>query len=101
MTQDVINLLFAGDSHDLLPRYAEGIRRLQDTGATPPEQLVIAHSDAGLHVTLVWGEGVDHEVLGRFLLSRIADLGLPRPQVNHGSLATTSWQALASLAASH
>lgn len=97
MAQDVVNLLFAGDSRDLLKRYADGVRLFSQTGGTAPEQLVIAHSDDGLHVTLVWGEGVDHELLGRFLLGRLEDLGLPRPQVIHGTLATTSWGSLTAL----
>lgn len=97
MTQDVINLLFAGDSHDLLPRYGDGIRRFRDSGGVGPEQLVVAHSDQGLHVTLVWGEGVDHELLGHFLLGRLTELGLPRPTVNHGTLATTSWNTLSAV----
>lgn len=97
MAQDVINLLFPGDSDDLLPRYAGGVRQFSETGGTAPEHLVVAHSDAGLHVTLVWGDGVDHELLGHFLLGRLGELGLPRPEVNHGTLATTSWDALAAL----
>lgn len=94
MAQDVINLLFPGESTDLLPRYANGVRQFHENGGTAPECLVVGHSDEGLHITLVWGEGVDHELLGRFLLARLADLGLPRPQVNHGTLATTSWDKL-------
>lgn len=94
MAQDVINLLFPGDSHELLPRYAAGVGRFRDEGGTAPQDLVIAHSEQGLHVTLVWGEGVDHELLGRFLFGRLAELGLPMPQVNHGTLATNSWDAL-------
>lgn len=94
MAQDVVNLLFPGDSRALLPCYAEGLREFSQTGGTPPERLVIAHSEEGLHVTLVWGEGVDHELLGRFLLGRLDKLGLPRPQVVHGTLATTSWKSL-------
>jgi hypothetical protein len=42
-------------------------------------------------VTLVWGEGVDHEQLGRHMLGLLAQLGLPRPQATHGELVTTSW----------
>ena len=95
MNQDVINLLFAGNSADLLPRYAEGVRQFRNTGGEAPEHLVIAHSDEGLHVTLVWGEGIDHELLGHFLLGKLDELGLPRPRVNHGTLAMTSWDALA------
>lgn len=99
MAQDVVNLLFPGDSRDLLERYADGVRQFSQDGGTPPEQLVIAHADEGLHVTLVWGEGVDHELLGHFLLGRLGELGLPRPQVVHGTLATSSWESLSALAA--
>lgn len=94
MAQDVINLVFVGDSQELLHRYAEGISQFHAAGGTPPEQLVIAHSDEGLRVTLVWGDSVDHELLGHFLLERLDQLGLPRPQVSHGTLATTSWDSL-------
>ena len=97
MAQDVINILFAGDSHDLLPRYAEGVRRFTENGGTPPEQVVVAHCDEGLHVTLVWGEGIDHELLGRHMGGLIGELGLPMPRVDHGTLETTSWSALTSL----
>lgn len=99
MAQDVVNVLFPGDSRDLLARYADGVRGFNQTGGTPPENVVIAHTDEGLHVTLVWGEGVDHELLGRFLLGRLDDLGLPRPRVIHGTLATTSWGSLTGVAA--
>ncbi|MGN6162245.1 MAG: hypothetical protein ACTHOG_11170 [Marmoricola sp.] len=94
MAQDVINALFAGDSRDLLPRYADGVARYQSASGPAPEQVVIAHSDAGLHVTLVWPEGVSHEVLGNHMRGLIAELGLPLPEVNHGTLATTSWESL-------
>lgn len=99
MAQDVVTLLFAGDSADLLPRYADGVRQFRDTGGVAPEHLVVAHGDQGLNVTLVWGEGVDHELLGRFLLGRLDQLGLPMPRVDHGTLATTSWDALAGVEA--
>lgn len=95
MTQEVINALFAGDSHDLLPRYAEGIRRFQAQGGPAPEQFILAHGPEGLHVTLVWPVGISHEVLGTHMRSLIGELGLPLPQVNHGTLATASWVALA------
>lgn len=98
MAQDVVNLLFAGSSEDLLPRYAEGVRRFVDTGGPAPEQVVIAHGDDGLHVTLVWGEGVDHERLGRFMMGLLGELGLPMPTVSHGTLATASWNQLPALA---
>ena len=94
MSQDVINLLFPGDSRALLPRYAEGARRFRDNGGTAPEQIVLAHSDEGLHVTLVWGEGISHELLGRHMLGLLDELGMPFPKVNHGTLATTSWESL-------
>lgn len=94
MAQEVINALFAGDSHDLLPRYAEGIRRFRAAGGAAPEQFALAHSDEGLRVTIVWGDGVSHEVLGTHMIGLIGELGLPRPQVSHGTLATTSWTSL-------
>ena len=98
MAQDVVNLLFPGDARQLLPRYAEGTSQFSRAGGTPPEMLVVAHTTEGLHVTLVWGEGVDHEHLGQFLLSRLEQLDLPRPQVSHGTLAMTSWQQLTAAA---
>lgn len=93
MAQEVINALFAGDSHDLLPRYAEGIRRFREAGGIPPEQFAVAHTDEGLHVTLVWGEGISHGLLGNHMRGVIGELGLPLPSVSHGTLATTSWDA--------
>jgi hypothetical protein len=99
MTQDVVNLLFAGDSHALLPRYAEGARRYRAGGGTAPEQVVIAHCDAGLHVTLVWGEGVNHEELGRHMLGLLQELEMPFPRVDHGTLATASWESLTAVPA--
>jgi hypothetical protein len=91
MAQDVVSLLFAGDSRTLLPRYQDGVRRYRENGGPAPERLVVAHGEDGLMVTLVWGDGVDHEQLGRHMLAMIADLGLPRPQAAHGDLVTTSW----------
>jgi hypothetical protein len=96
MTQEVINALFAGDSQDLLPRYAEGIRRFRESGGAAPEQFAIAHTDAGLHVTLVWPEGIGHELLGNHMRGVIGELGLPMPTVSHGTLATTSWESFGS-----
>lgn len=98
MTQEVINALFAGDSAELLPRYAEGIRRFVDAGGTPPEQVVVAHAADGLHVTLLWGEGVSHEVLGTHMRGLIGELGLPLPTVSHGTLAAASWDELTAAA---
>ncbi|MGN6722501.1 MAG: hypothetical protein ACTHJM_07805 [Marmoricola sp.] len=94
MAQEVINALFAGDSHDLFPRYAEGIRRFRAAGGVAPEQLAIAHSDEGLRVTLVWGDGISHGLLGNHMRGVIDELGLPLPEVSHGTLATTSWESL-------
>jgi hypothetical protein len=95
MAQDVVSLLFAGDSRTLLPLYQDGVRRYRESGGTAPERLVVAHGEQGLMVTLVWGDGVDHEQLGRHMLSVIGELGLPRPQATHGDLVTTSWADLA------
>jgi hypothetical protein len=91
MAQDVVSLLFAGDSRTLLPLYQDGVRRYRESGGPSPEGLVVAHGEDGLIVTLVWGEGVDHEQLGRHMLGQLAQLGLPRPQATHGELVTTSW----------
>ena len=96
MAQEVINALFAGNSQELLPRYAEGIRRFREAGGVAPEQFTVAHSDEGLHVTLVWGDGIGHELLGNHMRGLIGELGLPLPQVNHGTLATTSWESFGS-----
>lgn len=94
MAQDVVSLLFAGDSSALLEKYQHGVRRYSDAGGTAPAQVVVAHCDDGLLVTLVWGEGVDHDQLGRHMLGTLTDLGLPFPRVTHGTLATTSWAEL-------
>lgn len=98
MAQDVIALLFAGDSKALLPNYAEGARSFGQSGGTAPEHIVVAHSPEGLLVTLVWGDGVDHEKFGRHMLGLIGELGLPFPRVNHGTLETSSWTALTAAA---
>ena len=95
MAQDVVTLMFAGDSRALLPRYAEGVWRYQDGGGTAPENVVVAHGDAGLVVTLVWSEGVSHELLGRHMLGLLQELDLPFPRIDHGTLVTTSWDDLA------
>jgi hypothetical protein len=94
MAQDVVSLLFAGDSRTLLPLYQDGVRRYREAGGPSPERLVAAHGEEGLMVTLVWGDGVDHEQLGRHMLAVIAELGLPRPRATHGELVTTSWSDL-------
>jgi hypothetical protein len=94
MAQDVVSLLFPGDARDLLPRYREGTKRYAETGAPSPEHLVVATSDEGLMITLVWGEGIDHEQLGRHMLSSLTELGLPFPRPTHGVLVTASWAEL-------
>lgn len=95
MAQDVVSLLFAGDSRALLPLYQDGVRRYHESGHPSPEALVVAHGAEGLMVTLVWGDGVDHEQLGRHMLGLITELGLPRPRATHGELVTASWADLA------
>lgn len=94
MPQDVIALMFPGNSEELLPRYAEGARRYRDNGGTAPEQVVVAHGDEGLLVSLVWGEGVSHELFGRHMLGLLTELDLPFPRVDHGTVATSSWDSL-------
>ena len=91
MTQDVVSLVFPGDSADLLPRYEEGLRRYVRRGGTAPQQILVSHGEEGLMVTLVWPDGVSHEVLGDFMRASIAELGLPFPRADHGTLAATSW----------
>ena len=94
MAQDVVSLLFAGDSQTLLPLYQDGLRRYRETSGPSPEHLVVAHGEEGLMVILVWGDGVDHEQLGHHMLAAIGELGLPRPRATHGDLVTTSWNDL-------
>jgi hypothetical protein len=95
MAQDVVSLLFAGDTRVLLPLYQDGVRRYRASAGPSPERLVVAHGDDGLMVTLVWGDGVNHDQLGRHMLALIGELGLPRPHATHGDLVTTSWADLA------
>jgi hypothetical protein len=94
MAQDVVNLLFAGDSEDLLSRYGKGLRLFREAGGVAPEQVVVAQGDAGLYVTLVWSEHVPHDELGKFLLTRLGELGLPMPRVDHATLTAASWDSL-------
>jgi hypothetical protein len=98
VSREVVSVLFEGDASDLLHRYAEGARRWDERGGVRPESAVIALGDGGLLVTLVWGEGVDHHDFGAHMLSVISELGLPRPTVNHGVLATPDWYGLVELA---
>jgi hypothetical protein len=99
VSQDVIALLFPGNSDELLPRYAEAARRFRDSGGTAPEHIVVAHGEDGLLISLVWGPDVSHELLGRHMLGLLTELGLPFPRVNHATLATDSWDALTASAA--
>lgn len=94
MSQDVVSLLFPGDSADLLPAYAGGARSWHASGMPAPDVAVVAHADQGLLVTLVWGEGMDHHEFGAHMLTLVQSGELPRPQVQHGVLATQDWAAL-------
>ena len=94
MAKEVISLLFEGDAPTLLAGYREGVRRYRESGAAAPEQIIVAESSEGLMVTLVWGESVDHEGLGRFMRGVIEELGLPLPRPTHGTLSTNSWTQL-------
>jgi hypothetical protein len=93
MAKDVVSLIFPGDAADLLPRYTEAARRWD---GLRPEQAVIAHGDNGLMVTVVWGEGIAHDLLGKHMVGLLEELGLPFPQVQHGTLAAASWEQLVS-----
>lgn len=94
MSKDVVSLVFPGESHELLLRYAEGAAAWRRQGGTDPDAAVIAHGEDGLMVTLVWGEGIDHEGFGRHMLSSLQNLDLPFPRIAHGKLSTTSWDDL-------
>jgi hypothetical protein len=87
MAREATVVRFAGDPERLLPRYAEGLRRF--AAAHPslrPDALFVSQSDAApdaLVAVLLWPEGVDHGVLGGFLLPQLKELGLERPTVEH------------------
>ena len=94
MSQDVVTLLFPGDSAQLLPRYAEAAHRFRDGGNPSPDQTIVAHTDDGLLVVLVWGQGVNHDRLGAHVQGLLGELELPFPRVDHGTLAVDSWETL-------
>jgi hypothetical protein len=96
VTQDVVSLLFPGDSQALLPRYAQGAQSWQAAGGAQPESIVAAHTEDGLLVTLVWAEGHDHHEFGSHMLTLVRAEELPRPRVTHGLLITNSWDHLTS-----
>ncbi len=94
MSLDVVTLLFPGNSAQLLPRYAEAAHRFRDGGSTGPDQTIVAHTDDGLLVVLVWGQGVGHDRFGAHVQGLLGELELPFPRVDHGTLAADSWETL-------
>jgi hypothetical protein len=85
--QDATIVRFPGDPKQLAPRYAEGLRQFREAHPTlRPESIFLGTSDLTpnqLVVVLLWPEGIGHEKIGGFLLPRLKELGLERPQVEH------------------
>ena len=50
-----------------------------------------------LVVVLLWPPGVDHGVLGGFLLPQLKELGLERPSVDHLTVETVGFDAISSV----
>jgi hypothetical protein len=99
MNRDAVILTFPGDPQQIARAYADGIRRFSAERADArPDACFIGTSDRqpnALVVTLLWPAGVSHEHLGRFLLARLAELGLPRPsQVDHINVIAAGWDAV-------
>jgi len=101
MAQQATIVRFPGNPDDLIPRYAEGLRRF--SAAHPdirPETMFLGRSDAtpnALVVVLLWPPGVDHGVLGGFLLPHLKELGLERPSVDHLTVGTVGFDAISSV----
>jgi len=100
--REAVILSFPGDPQQVAKAYAAGVRRF--SGERPdirPDVCFIGTSDRqrdALVVVLLWPEGTSHEILGKFLLPRLAELGLPRPtQVDHVGVAAAGWDAIVAL----
>jgi hypothetical protein len=87
MIQEATIVRFSGDPDQLRPRYAEGLRRF--AAAHPslrPETIFIGRSKeapGALIAVLLWPDGVDHGLLGGFLIPKLKELGLEPPNVEH------------------
>jgi hypothetical protein len=102
MARDAVIVRFPGDPKVVAPRYAEGLRRFRTAHPDiQPETIFLGSSDVTpntLVVVLLWPEGVDHNVLGQFLVQNLKDLGLERPSgVDHLAVSTTGLAAIESL----
>jgi hypothetical protein len=102
MTRQAVVIRFPGDPQQLAKSYAEGIRKFQAAHPTVrPEACFLGRTDRkadALVVVLLWPEGTSHEVLGKFLVERLAEVGLPRPdQIDHMAVDAAGWQAFAAL----
>ncbi len=100
MAQDATIVRFPGNPDDLIPRYAEGLRRF--SVAHPgirPATIFLGRSDVtenALVVVVLWPQGIDHGVLGDFLLPQLKELGLERPSVDHLAVETVGFDAISS-----
>jgi hypothetical protein len=102
MSHQAVIVRFPGDPEQLARAYSEGIRRFRTANPTiRPDACFLGHSDRttdALVVVLLWPEGTSHEVLGKFLVERLGELGLPRPdQVDHVAVGAAGWDACAAL----
>jgi hypothetical protein len=98
MAQDATIVRFAGDPDQLMPRYAEGLRRFAAAHPTlRPQTIFVARSDespGALVAVVLWPEGVDHGTLGGFLIPQLKELGLERPTVEHLSAVGVGFDAI-------
>lgn len=100
MAQESVIVKFPGNPERLAPRYAEGLRRFRATRPDiRPETIVLGRSDRApdaLVVVILWPEGVDHHVLGGFILEELENIGLERPTaVDHLTVSGVGWDAIA------
>jgi hypothetical protein len=99
--QEASIVRFPGSPKELAPRYAEGLRQFAEAHpGLRPDAIFLGQSDATpnrLVVVLLWPEGIGHETIGRFLLPRLRDLGLERPEVEHLSVERAGFEAMAAL----
>ena len=104
MAQEASIVRFPGDPDQLMPRYAEGLRRFG--AAHPnvrPEVIFVGQSDQtpnALVAILLWPEGVSHGLIGGFLLPLLKELGLERPAVDHLSVGPVGFDAATAVRAS-
>jgi len=104
MAQDAVIVRFPGSPDVMAARYAEGLRRFGEANPTiRPLTMFLGRSEQtpdALVVVLLWPEGVDHTILGGFLLRHLAELGLERPSaIDHLSISHVGFDAIASIRA--